>query len=541
MGVNQLSSWRALERHAARLRDAGIDELFGADPDRLADLCLEGAGISIDLSKQRIDRAAVDGLVTLAAERDLGGAIDALFDGKCVNVTENRPALHTALRSTAAPGPSTAAAERAAEVEAVRTKIGLFADRVANGELRGYGGDRLRDVVNIGIGGSHLGPQLVCEALRYDCNPAVNMHFVSNVDGGDLDRVLTPLDPGTTLFLVASKSFTTAETLLNARSAARWIETRFKNPVATRSHFAAVTAKPAKAVEFGIDADSVFPMWDWVGGRYSLWSAIGLPIAIALGGDGFKRLLAGAEAMDKHFRNAEFARNIPVMSALIGIWNNNFLGYESLAIVPYDDRLQGLPEYHQHGEMESNGKLVTNADEVAQYPTAPTLWGGTGTNAQHAFFQLLHQGNRKIATDFILVLSHQRATREHHDMLVENCIAQAEALMRGRPKETFRDSAPANTGVDLPLHRESPGNRPTSMLTIEALTAETLGALLALYEHRTYVQGVIWDIDSFDQWGVELGKSLAVNILEELQTGEIGNHDPSTTSLLAQYRKLRDG
>ena len=539
MRVNHLESWRALERDAKRLCRKRIEAQFELDPKRLDYLCLDAAGIYVDLSKHLVDRQVIANLLNLAQERKLGRAIEAIFTGELVNLTENRPALHTLLRASDIDPTDPVQTRRASQVAGVRREMNDFSARITNGDLTGHGGSTIRDVVNIGIGGSYLGPQLVCDALRYD-HTGVGIHFVSNVDGGDLDRVLTSLDAASTYFIVASKSFATAETLLNASSARTWIQERFNDPSATRAHFAAVTAMPDRAVEFGIDRDNIFPMWDWVGGRYSLWSAIGLPITVAIGADGFGRLLRGAESMDQHFRTAALERNLPVMLALIGIWNNNFLGYETLAIAPYDDRLQKLPEYLQQLEMESNGKRITLDNEVAEYVTAPVLWGGVGTNAQHAFFQQLHQGNRLTATDFILVLSHQRATRDHHDMLVANCVAQAEGLMRGRLRTHLTDIENPNPTVNLPAHRETPGNRPNTMIVTDALTPESLGALLTLYEHKTYVQGVMWDIDSFDQWGVELGKSLAVSILTELGEASTGPHDASTSALLARYREVRN-
>ena len=339
---------------------------------------------------------------------------------------------------------------------------------------------------------------------------------------------------------MASKSFGTAETLLNARSANAWIADHCKNPDATRSHFAAVTSNPARAVAFGIDPKNIFPMWDWVGGRYSLWSAIGLPISIAIGSDGFNRLLAGAYAMDRHFRTSEFAANIPVMLALVGIWNTNFIGCETHAVIPYDDRLRFLPAYLQQLEMESNGKRITLNNTSTEYATVPTVWGGVGTNAQHAFFQQMHQGTRSTSTDFILALTHQRSSQLHHDMLVANCLAQAEGLMRGRLRATLGDIENPTAQIDLPAHRETPGNRPSTTIITDSLTPESLGAMLALFEHKTYVQGVIWDINPFDQWGVELGKFLADSIVAEISGTGSSLRDPSTNALLARYMKVRN-
>lgn len=540
MGLTKLQSWQALKGDAARLAGERIERLFELDPNRLRYLCLEAAGIYVDMSKTLLDRSGFDNLLRLAQDRQLTDSIAAMFSGGIVNPTENRPALHTLLRECKFSSTDPLAVERFEQVTAARRQMNDFSDRIAAGEIVGFSGIPIRDVVNIGIGGSHLGPQLVCDALRYEQKSSATVHFVSNVDGGDLDRVLTPLNPESTYFIVASKSFNTAETLLNARSAKAWIADRFNDPNATRSHFAAVTSQPQRAVDFGIDHGNIFPMWDWVGGRYSLWSAIGLPIAIAIGADGFNRLLAGAYAMDQHFRTAELATNIPVMLALVGIWNNNFLGCETHAVIPYDDRLVRLPEYLQQLEMESNGKRMTLGNNIVDYPTVPIIWGGVGTNAQHAFFQQMHQGTRNTSTDFILAFTHQRSAREHHDMLVANCLAQAEGLMKGRPRGTLRDAENPNAQIDLPSHRETPGNRPSTMIVVDSLTPESVGSLLALFEHKTYVQGVIWDINPFDQWGVELGKNLADSIISELTDTRPGAHDPSTNALLARYSKIRN-
>lgn len=540
MRVTQLASWQALERAAERLREERIETLFNIDPHRVDYLAMEAAGLYVDLSKHLVDRSVVTALIRLADERSLSSAIDAMMSGHAVNATQNRPALHALLRSIKTDSDRTAHTDRMDQIAVAHRKMDQLGERIENGQLVGYDGSIIRDIVNIGIGGSHLGPQMVCDALRYERNSRVNVHFVANVDGGDLDRVITTLDPKSTFFIVASKSFATTETLLNAKSASTWIQNHFNDPAATHTHFAAVTAMPDRAIDFGIDQANIFPMWDWVGGRFSLWSTIGLPIALAVGADGFRQLLAGAQAMDQHFATAELAVNIPVMLALISIWNNNFLGYDTLAIVPYDDRLRRLPEYLQQLEMESNGKRITLDNEVVNYATAPVLWGGTGTNVQHAFFQALHQGTRRTATDFIMVLNHPHAAPDHHDALVANCIAQAEGLMKGRPAKLIPDIDNPNAAIDLPLHRETPGNRPSTMLVLDALTPASLGALLALYEHKTYVQGVIWNINSFDQWGVELGKDLADSILDEFRGAPPQPHDSSSSALVARYLKARN-
>lgn len=539
MRVNELRVWRALERDSVRLRESRIEELLDEDPHRLATLAIEASCIYVDLSKNLIDGPALNNLLNLASERSLPRAIEALFNGEIVNATENRPALHTLLRAELTDSTDPAQTSRMEQIAAVRRQLGDFTERLSTGAIAGHDGAAIRDVVNIGIGGSHLGPCLVCDALRYDRQNLINVHFVSNVDGGALGRVLESLDPASTYFIIASKSFTTAETLLNAQSAKLWIQKRFGDDDATLSHFSAVTARPDRAEEFGIDPENIFPMWDWVGGRYSLWSAIGLPICIAIGVDGFDRLLAGARSMDQHFRTAELSQNLPVMLGLIGIWNNNFLDCDTRAVVPYDDRLEQLPAYLQQLEMESNGKRVTLTNDTTSYATAPVVWGGVGTNAQHAFFQQLHQGTQSTPVDFIIALTHQRATNDHHDMLVANCFAQAQGLMQGRNRDVVGDIENPDSGLDLATHRESPGNRPSTMIALDALTPESLGALLALYEHKTYVEGTIWGINPFDQWGVELGKTLASAILTDFIGVTDTAHDQSTQALITRFSRLR--
>ncbi|HMM76399.1 MAG TPA: glucose-6-phosphate isomerase [Gammaproteobacteria bacterium] len=525
-----------LRAHARRLRAKRLEALF-ADPERAGAWTIEAAGLYFDHSKQFLDAAARDALLALAQARELPARIEDLFRGGEVNPTEGRAALHTALRNPDDDGACVGGRPVGPEIRATLARMRQVVEDILGGNWRGHGGARITDVVNLGIGGSHLGPQLVADALRYVHTGAVRVHFVSNVDGGDIDRVLSRLDPATTLFIVASKSFTTPETALNARTAQAWILARFGGDAgAVASHFFAISAHPQRAVDFGIAPNKVLPMWDWVGGRYSLWSAIGLPIALAVGYEGYTALLAGARAMDAHFRSAPLARNAPVMLALCGLWNTNFLGAETQAVVPYDERLRLLPDYLQQLEMESNGKRVTLAAEPVALGTSPVVWGGVGTNVQHAFFQMLHQGTRLVPVDFILALRHPRAAPAHHDMLVANCFAQAEALMVGRSRDALRA---AGADATLAIHREQPGNRPSNMILMDELTPATLGALLALYEHKTFVQGVLWQINSFDQWGVELGKQLAASLLDELAAGRPGPHDGSTTRLMERYLARR--
>ena len=520
-----------LEQHAAALRGRAIAPLFDDEPDRLARLRLNAAGLTLDLSKQLVDRLALSLLEDMAQASGLPAAISAMFRGDIINHTEGRAVLHTALRAGPLGVATVAGQTVAGEIEAVLTRMDTLVAAVHDGRWSGQSGARITDIVNIGIGGSYLGPQLACDALRYQNAGHVKVHFLANIDGGEFDRVVRPLDPASTLFLITSKSFTTVETRVNAMSARSWIAARFPAAAAIARHFVAVSAAPERAVEFGIAADNVYPLWEWVGGRYSLWSAVGLPIALAVGMRGFRELLAGARTLDGHFIEAPLHANLPVLLALVGVWNNNFLGAESNAVVPYDDRLRYLPDYLQQLEMESNGKRVDNHGAPLSCHSAAITWGGLGTNAQHAFFQLLHQGTRRVPIDFVACLTHPAARREHHDMLLANCIAQAEGLMRGRA---------GDSGDVLSRHRDIPGNRPSTLITMQALTPATLGALIALYEHKTYVQSVLWNINAFDQWGVELGKVLAGSILDEFGAGRAGpGHDPSSAALIADYLAAR--
>ena len=522
--------WTELEDQARRLSARRLLELFDAEPDRAQRMRVTAAGLTLDFSKQRLDATTLAQLLRLAEGAGLAEAITAMFAGEIINHTEGRAVLHTALRAGASGQARVDGQAVAVEIENVLARMATLVADVREGHWTGHSGARITDIVNIGIGGSHLGPQLACDALRHRNDGALRVHFLANVDGGEFERVVRPLDPASTLFLITSKSFTTVETRLNATSARRWLAARFPAPEAIARHFVAVSAAPGKAVEFGMAAENVYPLWDWVGGRYSLWSAVGLPIAFAIGMSGFREFLDGARDLDRHFVETPFAANLPVLLALTGLWNNNFLGAETGAVVPYDDRLRYLPDYLQQLEMESNGKRVDNQGTALGHASAPVTWGGLGTNAQHAFFQLLHQGTRHIPVDFILALSHPAGLREHHDMLVANCLAQAEGLMRGRA-----------TGDDLlGRHRAIPGDRPSSLITMEALTPATLGALIALYEHKTYVQSVIWNINAFDQWGVELGKVLAGSLLDEITAGRAdGEHDASTAAALADYLAVR--
>jgi glucose-6-phosphate isomerase len=528
-----------LTKLARSWRARRIDAEFAHDPGRAAAFSREGAGLRLDFGKNRLDEEVLRLLIEFAEAQELGQRTADMFGGAPINRTEQRAVLHVALRARRDSELMNEGARIAPQIEDVRRRMRELVAAVHAGDWTGATGARITDVVNLGIGGSHLGPLLACEALRDERLGQVAVHFVSNVDGGDIAGTLAGLDPARTLFIVASKSFTTPETMLNARTAEAWL--RAQLPAAgLAAHFIAISARPDRAEAFGIPAAQVLPIWDWVGGRYSLWSAIGLPIAFAIGMDRFEHLLAGAEAMDRHFRAADWRDNLPVLLALVGYWNSTLLGAESFAVVPYEERLAQLPAYLQQLEMESNGKRVTLTNDAVQTHTAPVLWGGLGTNVQHAFFQLLHQGTRLVPVDFILPLRNPHSPPGHHDMLVANCLAQAEALMNGRRVASVEDgSAPAD--IDLALHRATPGNQPSNLLLFDALTPHTLGALLALYEHKTFVQGVLWEINSFDQWGVELGKELAQTILDELAAGHAGeHHDGSTRAAMARYLLARD-
>ena len=529
-----------LTSHAAAWRTQRTDALFTSDPSRHEDFSREAGGLVLDYSKNRLDRTTLKILLELVEAHGLRHRITAMFAGHLINRTEQRAVLHVALRARRDNNLVLAGEKISAQVDAVKTRMRQMVEGLHSGNWIGFSGKPITDIVNIGIGGSHLGPVLANEALRQDHLGQVEVHFVSNVDGGDIAHHLAGLVPEQTLFIIASKSFTTPETLLNAHTAERWLRDASPTAANLAPHFIAITARPDRAATFGVAPDNVLPMWDWVGGRFSLWSAIGLPIALAIGMTHFEHLLAGAEEMDHHFQTAEWADNLPVLLAMIGIWNTNFLGAETFAVVPYEERLRHLPAYLQQLEMESNGKRVTMDNEAVESHTAPILWGGIGTNVQHAFFQLLHQGTRLVPVDFILPLHNPRSPPGHHDMLVANCLAQAEALMGGRTATSLEGQATVVEDIDLPLHRASPGNQPSNLLLFDALTPHTLGALLALYEHKTFVQGVVWEINSFDQWGVELGKELAQTLLDEITTGQVSDHhDGSTRAALSRYLARR--
>ena len=514
-GMDAATSSHALDQHLARLsglRSPSIAELLN-DPDRLERFSAEAAGLRLDISKTAISATALDALLSLAWAADVEGWREKLFAGEAINTSENRAVLHPALRGVG--GQGVGGGDVRAEVEAETARMDAFAREIVDG-------GRFKSILHIGIGGSDLGPRLAAEALAPTRRPALDLRFVANVDAWDFERATQGLEPATTLVVVVSKSFGTQETLMNARLAKQWL--------ARRGRMVAVTTNTARAVEFGVDAGDVFGFWDWVGGRYSLWSAVGLSLRIAFGPDVVGRLLRGAAEMDRHFRDAPPARNLPVLLALAGVWNRNVEGYPTLAVVPYATPLALLPQFLQQLEMESNGKGARR-DGTPAGPACPVVWGTEGTNGQHAYFQWLHQGVPGAPVDFIAVAEPYAGHPEHHQALLANCFAQSEALMRGKGADAVRAE---NPGADSALvaQKTFPGNRPSTTLLLDRLSPERVGALLALYEHKVFVQGVLWGVNSFDQWGVELGKVLAGAILGEMESGEVGEHDASTAALV---------
>jgi len=515
--------------------------MFAQDPDRFKEMSVDAAGLFLDYSKNRIKQKTVQLLCALARERGVETQRDAMFSGEKINVTEHRAVLHTALRAPRGTALTVDGQDINHDVHAVLDRIKNFTDRVRSGAWLGYSGKAITDVVNIGIGGSDLGPEMVCRALRSFKHPRLTMHFVANVDGHDLDQVLAKLNPETSLFIVASKTFTTAETMLNANSARNWF-LQSGQAADLPKHFVAASTNTKAVTAFGIDAANMFPFWDWVGGRYSIWSAIGLPVALAIGAEQFGEFLAGAHVMDQHFHTAPLERNMPVLLALLGVWYRNFFDCASISIAPYHQDLSQFPDYLQQLEMESTGKRVTRKGEQIDYGTCPAVWGNVGTNGQHAYFQLLHQGTDIIPVDFIVALKATHHLPGHQAALLANCFAQSEAFMRGKTAEEARADLEAQKMPEADIaallpHKVFPGNRPSNTILMESLTPRNLGALIALYEHKVFVQGVIWDVNSFDQWGVELGKVLAKNIQVEL-TGDAQSqaHDSSTNGLIAMAK-----
>ncbi|VVM04322.1 glucose-6-phosphate isomerase [Methylacidimicrobium tartarophylax] len=539
-----LPAWRKLQAHYAQISPLHLRDLFREDPGRAERFSLSLEEIVFDYSKNRITNETLELLLELARQADLSGWIQKMFAGEKINVSERRAVLHTALRNPRGSSVLVDGKDVMPEVHAVLAQMRQFSEAVREGKWRGYTGQPIRDVVNIGIGGSDLGPVMVTNALR-PYHSSLRLHFVSNIDGTQLTEVLRDLSPETTLFLISSKTFGTLETLTNARSARAWFLEKAKDPAAVAKHFVAISTNEKAVVAFGIDKKNMFPFWDWVGGRYSLWSAIGLSIVLAIGMDRFEELLAGAHAVDEHFRTAPFEKNIPVLMGLLGVWYNNFFQASTHAVFPYDQYLAFLPAYLQQADMESDGKHVQKDGTPVSVTTGPILWGAPGTNGQHAFFQLLHQGTKLVPADFLIpVQSHNPLgpSDEHHRILLANCLAQTEALLRGKTADEVRtEMEAAGLAADdiarLTPHRTFEGNRPTNTFLFRKLTPRTLGSLIALYEHKIFVQGTVWNIDSFDQWGVELGKQLAQLILPEL-SGEPARkpHDASTERLLRLVR-----
>ena len=541
----QTSAWKALAAHRDEVGDLLMRELFRDDPERAARFSLTLGDLLFDFSKNRITAQTLSLLTDLCEECGVRDWIGRMFSGDAINETEGRAVLHTALRNRGDRAVIVDAIDVMPDVRRVLSQMRAFADSVREGAWVGHTGRAITDVVNIGIGGSDLGPVMVTEALRPYWKQGLRAHFVSNVDGTHLSEVLREVQPETTLFIVASKTFTTQETLTNARSARQWLVDRLGVEDAVAKHFVALSTNREAVVEFGIDPANMFEFWDWVGGRYSLWSAIGLSIATVVGMDHFEELLAGAYEVDEHFRTAPLRENIPVIMAALGVWYHNFFGAPSHAVLPYDQYLHRFPAYLQQADMESNGKRASRDGAIITgYTTGPIVWGEPGTNGQHAFFQLLHQGTHLVPCDFVVAAQSQNPIGEHQDILVANCIAQAEALMRGKTAEEARaELEQAGVSEDrvaaLVPHKTFPGNRPSNTLMVERLTPRALGRLIALYEHKIFVQGVIWNIYSFDQWGVELGKQLAKVVLPEL-TGADGEHDGSTHQLIEYYRRHKD-
>jgi glucose-6-phosphate isomerase len=541
----QTPAWKALRDHHTSLARAHMRDLFAADPGRFERFSILWEDMIVDYSKHRITPETMSLLLSLARESDVAAWRDRMFRGEKINSTEGRAVLHTALRNRSAVPVTVDGADVMPGVRRVLSHMREFSDAVRSGAWRGCTGKKITDVVNIGIGGSDLGPVMVTEALKPYAAPGLRSHFVSNVDGTHIAETLKPLAPERTLFIIASKTFTTQETIANAGTAREWFLREIRDESAVARHFVALSTNEKEVVKFGIDRNNMFEFWDWVGGRYSLWSAIGLSIAVAIGMDNFEELLAGAYAMDEHFRTAPPERNIPVILALLGIWYSNFFGAATHAILPYDQYLHRFPAYFQQGDMESNGKRTSRDGETVDYATGPVVWGEPGTNGQHAFYQLIHQGTRLIPVDFIAPLNSHNPVGDHHLLLLSNVFAQAEALMKGKTADEARQELAAAGMKTEPLERLLPhkvfeGNRPSTTILVHKITPRSLGKLVAMYEHKIFVQGIIWNINSFDQWGVELGKQLAGKIVPELlSAGPVTTHDSSTRGLINHYKKHR--
>ena len=535
-------AWIALKNHHCEIENFSIRAAFKEDPNRFKKFSIFSNDILFDFSKNRITDKTLPLLIDLAKHAGLEAKIKAMFSGELINTTENRAVLHTALRNTGDRPVYVNGQDVMPEVRHVLAKMRVFCASVRSGEWKGHTGKAITDVVNIGIGGSGLGPRMVSTALApYGCD-SLKVHYVSNIDEADIVEKLKPLSPETTLFVIASKTFSTQETMMNAGAAKNWLLERVKDSKAIAKHFVAVSTHSENVANFGIDTENMFEFWDWVGGRYSLWSSVGLSIALKIGMDNFEALLQGAYEVDEHFRTTPFEQNIAVIMGLLGVWYNNFFDCQSHAVLPYDESLRYFPDYLQQGDMESNGKSVDMQGQAVDYSTGPIIWGRSGTNGQHAFFQLIHQGTKLIPCDFMAAANSNYHLPSHHEVLISNFLAQPEALMNGLTiEEVMSQLTPAEQADPvLVASKVFSGNRPSNTFLLKKLTPKILGSLLALYEHKIFVQGVIWNINSFDQMGVELGKVLAKNILQELQSGKvIDGHDCSTNALISTYHQMR--
>jgi glucose-6-phosphate isomerase len=542
--LTKLPAWNALQQHYKKAKKLHLRDLFEKDSKRFEKFSIRFNDILLDYSKNRITDETMKLLLQLAREAKVKKWIEKMFSGEKINFTENRAVLHIALRNRSNRAIYVDGTDVMPAVNAELAKMKAFCEKVRSGEWKGYTGKAITDVVNVGIGGSDLGPLMVCEALK-PYGSKLNVHFVSNVDGTHIVETLKKINPETTLFLIASKTFTTQETMTNAQTAKAWFLKSANDETAVAKHFAALSTNSKAVSEFGIDTQNMFGFWDWVGGRYSLWSAIGLSIALFIGFENFEELLQGAFEMDEHFRTAPFEKNLPVILALLGIWYNNFFGAETYAILPYDQYLHRFAAYFQQGDMESNGKRITREGNVVSYQTGQIVWGEPGTNGQHAFYQLIHQGTKLIPCDFLVPAISHNPIGEHHEILLSNFFAQTEALMKGKTEKEVRKELEAQ-GLKkkeiekLLPHKVFEGNRPTNSILFKMLTPKTLGSLIAMYEHKIFVQSIIWNINAFDQWGVELGKQLAKVILPELKDEKtVETHDASTNGLINYYKTLR--
>ncbi len=538
----QLATWKKLEEHKATIADVHMRDLFAEDPQRGPRMTEHAAGIELDYSKNRVNDETMNQLMALARLAKLPEAIEAMFNGEVINRSENRPALHIALRNRSQRPIRVNGEDINETVNATQDKMKAFAESVHSGAFSGHTGKKLRTIVNIGIGGSYLGPKVVSDALKPYWQDGYDLKYIANIDGTDVTSVCRDLDPETTLFVVASKSFNTLETLKNAEAAREWFFQQGGKPEQVKHHFVAVSTNIKAATEFGIDEANMFPMWDWVGGRYSLWSAIGLAQAIVIGFDNFEQMLSGAHEMDEHFRTTGLEHNVPVILGMLGVWYHNFMGAESHAVLSYDESLKDLPAHLQQVDMESNGKAVTQDGRPVGWSTGPVIWGGTGTNGQHAYHQLLHQGTRLIPADFLMPLKSHNPVADHHPWLFANYLGQQQALLEGKTEaevtaELKAKGLDAAAIAELVPHKVVPGNRPCNSLVFEQVTPQVVGALIALYEHKVYVQGVIWGVNSFDQWGVELGKVLGNSVFEALESGNTDGYDSSTAQLIERFRQ----